>query len=79
MTALIQAFPASRTKMVQTIAKHLATMSGAKAEEFLIWHFNLEWDRLTRYGMSEQDVESYIGAAARAIWSLLHEIQAGAA
>ena len=65
--------------MVRNVARQMASLSDAEAEEYLVWHFDVEWGRLTEYGVAEEEVERYITTTARAIWSLMYKIQQGAA
>jgi hypothetical protein len=78
--AIIRPFPGERQfRMINTIAAHMATLSDAEAEKFLVFHFDVEWGRLTEQGISEQEIEKYVFTTARAVWSRLRRIRVGAA
>jgi hypothetical protein len=65
--------------MIENIAAHMATLGDVEAEKFLVWHFDVEWGRLTEQGVAENEIEKYVYTTARAVWSRLHKMRAGAA
>jgi hypothetical protein len=76
----VHVFPGNRhNRMINRIAEHMAQLGDLDAEKYLVWHFDVEWDRLTEYGVAEEEIEFHIVVTARAIWSLMYKIQAGAA
>jgi hypothetical protein len=80
MSAIIHAFPAVRhVRMIKNIARYMAQLPDAEAESYLVRHFDVEWGRLIECGVSDEEIEKYIFTTARAIWSLLSKIRAGAA
>jgi hypothetical protein len=80
-SAEVRAFPGARQlRMIETIAAHMATLGEVEARRFLVFHFEVvELSRLVEQGVSDPEIDRYIFTTARAIWSRVRKIQAGAA
>jgi hypothetical protein len=74
MHCVVRPFPGERhLAMVENIARLLNDLSDDAADQFLVEHFDIEWDRLTAQGVSEPEIEKYIFTTARAIWLRLRK------
>ena len=80
MSAIIHPFPLSRNaNFVGHLAREMALLSDKEAEQFLLEHFQMEWDRLVYFGVAEPEIERQIHTTAQAVWALMFKILAGAA
>jgi hypothetical protein len=67
----VHAFPSARHQiMVETIASNMrATGSADAAEQLLIAHLEVHWDRLEAFGVDCDDIERECRAFAVAAWA----------
>jgi hypothetical protein len=71
MSAQVHAFPTSRhSKVVEFISREMrACPSIDAAEQHLIKHLEIEWDRLADIGVDADEIERACRAFARAAWA----------
>jgi hypothetical protein len=79
MKSQIKTFPSARHRvMLETIARAMvACTSPDAAEDFLIRHLNIQWDRLELFGVDCDEIEIECQHFAFAAWRRYDELNRG--